>query len=51
MSLLVIAHESFVLWVFGAFFDVESEGNDLEELPIGEFVVLFQIVEEGLLVA
>jgi hypothetical protein len=51
LPLLVIADESFVLRVFGAFFDVESKGNDLEELSIGEFVVLFQIIEEGLFVS
>lgn len=51
LSFFVVSDESLVLWVFGAFFDVESEGNDLEELSIGELVVLLQIVEQSFLVA
>lgn len=45
LSLLVISDKSFVLWVISAFFDVEGERNELEELSIGEFIILLQIVE------
>ncbi len=47
----MVSNKSFVLWVLDPFFDVEGKGDDFEELSVGEFVVLLEVVEECLLVA
>jgi hypothetical protein len=47
----MVGYESFVLWIFDAFLDVECEWNCFEKIAAGELVVLFHIVEEGFFVA
>lgn len=51
LAFFMIPYESFVLWVFCSFFDVEGEWNDLEKLTIGELIVLFEVIEKSLFVA
>ena len=51
LAFLVVAHESLVLRVLGALFDVEGERYYPEEQSSCEFVVLLEVVKEGLLVA
>lgn len=51
LSSVVIGDEPLVLQVFKAFFDVESQGDVLKSIISNQFVVLAQIVEEGLFVA
>jgi hypothetical protein len=51
LTFLVVSDESFVLRVFGSFFDVKGERNHFEKLPIGELIVLFEVIEESLFVA
>lgn len=51
LSLFVVGDESFVLGVFEASFDMESEGDRFEEIARGQFVVLLEVIEKCLFVA
>jgi len=50
LSFFVIGYKTFILEIFEASFDMESEGNCLEEIARRKFIVLFEVVEKCLFV-
>lgn len=51
LTFLVVTNKALILGILCTLFDVEGQGNNLEEISTDQFVVFFKVVEEGLLVA
>lgn len=51
LSLFVVGHKAFILGVFQACLDVESERDGFEQVALGEFIVFFEVIEQGFFVA